>query len=109
MRCVHCFATCDRLFCSVSCAEERYSLMLEGVKLLDEVMAMVDTAAAARGAAPTTSTPRASTSVSRAQRKPGSPETIPEPETDPPPLLFVPPSGDGPPLPGGIDPQGRNP
>ncbi len=108
MRCVHCFATCDRLFCSVSCAEERYSLMLEGVKLLDEVMAMVDMAAAARGAASAPSAPRAATSVSRSQPKPGFPEPTPKPETEPPPR-FVTPSGEEPALPGGIDPPGRLP
>ncbi len=48
MRCANCFKQTERAFCSLDCAIERWSLMLEGVELLDSIMRMVDEAAEKR-------------------------------------------------------------
>jgi len=49
-RCINCWKVCDGLACSKECAEERMTIMLEGVQLLDSLMAMVDKAAEEKNA-----------------------------------------------------------
>ena len=97
-RCAHCFASCDGIFCSLGCASERYALMLEGVRLLDELMRLVDDAAKARGAMPPGLAPRPQVAARASVKGEAEHSTAAAPLFDPVQTA----------VPNGLDPAGRN-
>ena len=54
-RCLNCMQLCGRVFCSLDCAEERYSLALASLDAVDELITLASSLAirrAARASAP---------------------------------------------------------
>ena len=102
-RCANCFKASERAFCSLDCAIERWSIMLEGVELLDAMMRMVDEAAEKRAARVVT--PAASPSKGETRRKPSTvPTADAGAQSTMSALLVV--NGPDAPLPNGLDAPG---
>lgn len=37
-RCANCYSACRSLFCNLECAEERYSIVMEAIVSMEEVL-----------------------------------------------------------------------